>query len=256
MRIVIQERDRRLLRELAVTRLVDSEQAKCIAGFGSTTRANCRLLALTKAGLLRRFFLGTTGGGKKALYALSQSGAKLVEVPYRGPRRKADDVLIADFFVTHQLAVNQIYCQLKCQPIPVSNVRFLRWVAFHRPLSASTALIPDGYFEVATSSKLLSAFVEVDLGHESLRVWKQKIQSYLAYAVSGDFQDGFNNSHFRVLVIANSERRMQSIRSVVASATEKIFWLSTIDSINRDGCWSSIWLRPKGDQLLSLIERT
>ena len=37
-------------------RVIDREQAKCIAGFGSTTRVNIRLLALTRAGLLRRFY--------------------------------------------------------------------------------------------------------------------------------------------------------------------------------------------------------
>src|SRR4029077_21157851 len=49
-RIVLQERDRHLLKEIAVMRVVDREQAKCVAGFGSLTRANSRLLALTRAG--------------------------------------------------------------------------------------------------------------------------------------------------------------------------------------------------------------
>ena len=48
--IVLQERDRHLLKELAVMRVIDREQAKCVAGFGSTTRANNRLLALTRPG--------------------------------------------------------------------------------------------------------------------------------------------------------------------------------------------------------------
>jgi len=99
--LVIQERDRRLLRELAIMRIIDREQAKCVAGFGSTTQVNARLLRLTRAGLLRRFFLGTKGGGQKALYTPSASGAKLVDVPFRGLRRRSDEVLIADFFVVH-----------------------------------------------------------------------------------------------------------------------------------------------------------
>ena len=86
--IVIQDRDRHLLRELSVMRVIDREQAKHVAGFGSTTRANCRLLALSRAGLLRRMFLGTVGGARKALYSLSAEGAKLVGVPMRGPRRR------------------------------------------------------------------------------------------------------------------------------------------------------------------------
>src|SRR5882724_2210165 len=79
--IVVQERDRHLLRELGVMRVVDREQAKTVAGFGSITRVNARLLALTRAGLLRRFFAGTTAGGAKALYALSAKGAQLIGVP-------------------------------------------------------------------------------------------------------------------------------------------------------------------------------
>jgi hypothetical protein len=111
--IILQDRDQHLLRELALMRVIDREQAMCVAGFGSTTRANSRLLGLTRAGLLWRFFLGTKAGGKKALYALSPTGAKLVDVPFRGPRRVHNEVLIADFFVTHQLCINQIYYALK-----------------------------------------------------------------------------------------------------------------------------------------------
>src|ERR1700682_1681030 len=89
---VPQDRDRRLLREIAIMRVVDREQAKCVAGFGSTPRVNSRLLGLKRAGILRRFSLGTKGPGQKALYALSEAGAKLVHVPFRGPRRAHDEV--------------------------------------------------------------------------------------------------------------------------------------------------------------------
>jgi hypothetical protein len=51
-----------------------------VAGFGSVTRANTRLLALARAGLLRRYFIGTLNGGKKSLYELSKKGAAIAEV--------------------------------------------------------------------------------------------------------------------------------------------------------------------------------
>ena len=57
--LMVQARDLTLFKELAVMRVVDREAAKIVAGFGSTTRANTRLLALTRAGLLRRFFIGS-----------------------------------------------------------------------------------------------------------------------------------------------------------------------------------------------------
>jgi hypothetical protein len=76
--MVFQARDRRLLDELSLLRVVDRDQAKWVAGFGSVTRVNARLLALTRAGLLRRFFLGTSGAQQKALYTLSTAGAELI----------------------------------------------------------------------------------------------------------------------------------------------------------------------------------
>src|SRR2546427_13050560 len=120
--VVVQASDRRLLEELAVMRIVDREQAKIVAGFGSTTRANARLLALARTGLLRRFFLGTTVGARKALYALSRKGAELVDVPYRGPRLRNNETLVANSFVHHQLAVNQIYCVLKSSNASIPGI--------------------------------------------------------------------------------------------------------------------------------------
>jgi hypothetical protein len=250
---VLQDRDRHLLTEIGVMRVIDREQAKCVAGFRSTTRANSRLLALTSAGLLRRFFQGTEAGGKKALYALSKAGAQIADVPFRGPRRGRDEVLVADFFVTHQLRVNQIYCTLKYQPIPVSDTSFLRWVSFHSPIDSGASLIPDGYVEIATGTKVLAAFLEVDLGHESRSVWRTKIQSYLRYALSGNFTKQRNQPQFRTLVVTNSERRMASLRAATGELTDKIFWFTTLDSVSRDGCWSPIWQRPKDDRRQPLL---
>ena len=56
---VIQDRDRHLLSELGVMRILDREAAKLVAGFSSTRRVNDRLLQLTRAGLMRRFFVGS-----------------------------------------------------------------------------------------------------------------------------------------------------------------------------------------------------
>jgi hypothetical protein len=93
--LILQPRDLHLLREVAEMRVLDREQAKIVARFGSTTRANTRLLALVRTGLLRRFFLGS-GGGRRALYALTSRGAQVIGVPLRGPRRPQDALLVAD----------------------------------------------------------------------------------------------------------------------------------------------------------------
>jgi hypothetical protein len=92
-----------------------------------------------------------------------------------------------------------------------------------------------------------SCFLEVDLGHESLSIWQRKAKNYLQLALSGDFRKQFGQASFRVLVLVNSERRLQSIRKSLAAVTEKIFWLATLESAN-SRFFTPIWLRPVGDE--------
>jgi len=250
---VLQPRDRRLLEELAIMRVVDREQTKTVAGFGSTTRVNARLLRLTQAGLLKRFFVGTTAGGAKALYALSLNGVRAVGVPLRGPQRRQDEAIIADFFVEHQLAVNGVYCRLKFETYP-HGISFRRWSAFHEPITPGLRLIPDGYVELTTPAGIVGAFLEIDLGTESLTVWKEKARQYLQLAVSGEFKRRFGEERFRVLVVAHSERRLQSIRQTVATITDKLFWFGDERTIQEKDFFGSLWFRPKGENRESLIK--
>jgi hypothetical protein len=251
--LVVQERDLRLFRELAGMRVIDREQAQIVAGFASITRANTRLLLLTLAGLLRRFFVGTAAGGKKALYALTEKSAQLAGVINRGPRRRNDEVAVANFFIQHQLTINEIYCLLKFRPIP--EAQFHRWIAFYEPLATGLRLIPDGYVEFTIASRIIAAFLEIDLGNESSKVWKEKVRNYLQFALSGEHESRFGQKQFRVLVIANSERRLHSIRKVVASSTEKIFRFATLPLIQENGFFAPIWFRPKGEERLPLVQQ-
>jgi hypothetical protein len=254
-RVVIQERDRTLFWELySVLRVATRTQIEAVARFGSTTRANARLLALTNAGLLRRFFIGTTAAGRKALYSLAPKGARSIGVPFRGVRRLKDEALIPNFFIGHQLAVNEVYCALKFRPIPIPNVNFITWRSFEDSIAPNLILIPDGYVELDTPLGPLSVFLEVDLGKESLRVWKEKVRNYLDLAMSRKFQEIFGKSHFRVAVLANSPRRMHSIRSTVAPITKKIFWFSSLEEVEREGFLGPIWFRPHGDQPTGFVQ--
>jgi len=252
--MMLQPRDLHLLRELSVMCVVDREQVKIVAGFGSTTRANARLLALTRTGLLKRFFLGS-GGGRKALYTLSPKGALAADVPCRGPRRPQDALLVADYFVGHQLAVNGIYCALKYGTIPIPQVSFINWLTFHEPVAPGISLIPDGYVEFATPIGIAACFLEVDLGHESLAVWKRKIQHYVQLALSGKYRTQFKHERFRVLIVANSERRLHSIRKAVSEITQKIFWFATFESAH-NRFFAPVWFRPADNKPTTLFETT
>ena len=251
--IVIQERDRHLFRELALVRVIDREQATIIGRFGSASRTNRRLYQLTQAGLLRRFFLGANGAGRKAVYALSRKAAQAFDLPYRGLQRRKDEVLATDLFVQHQLAVNEVYCGLKYST-PPAGVAFGRWIPFTVPLSDTLRLIPDGYVEITTPTTVVAAFLEVDRGPETLKVWQEKVRKYIALANSGQFEPAFHQSRFRVLVVATSERRMQSIRKTVAAMTDKVFWFATLASLLNGGFFGPVWLQPKSEEQQPLIQ--
>jgi hypothetical protein len=252
--MIVQPRDREFLKELSTLRVIDHELAKAVAGFGSTSRANKRLLKLMRAGLLRRFFLGS-GGGRKALYSLSEKGAQLAGVPLRGLRRPQGALLAADFFVEHQLAVNAIAIALRFGKIPVHGVAFHRSRAFHEPMVPEIRLIPDGYVELVTPSGIMPLFLEVDLGNESLAIWREKTRKYLQLAISGAYRRTFGQERFRVLVIANSPRRIASLRKTVAAITEKIFRFTTLENA-RTGFFLPVWMKPRGAKPEPLIEET
>lgn len=251
--MVFQERDRHLLAELGAMRIIDREQARIVAPFGSVTRANARLLALVQAGLLRRFFIGTAAGGKKALYALSPSGARLVGATSMGPRRSRDEVVVADFFVAHQLFVNEIYSEFKYGVGLPPDMQFRRWLAFASSLDEAVPLVPDGYVECRRFLSSFAAFLEADLGHERHAIWLAKVRNYLKYAASGRFEERFGAKRFLVLVVTDTPGRMESLRGATAKLTDKIFRFTTIEAIRRERVWAPIWRKPQGAEAVSLI---
>lgn len=250
--LILQSRDRALISELAVMGICDRELAKLAAGFYSTTRANARLLKLTRAGLLNRFFVGTIAGGRKAIYTLSKRGGLLAGAQFRRISRSHGTTLVGDLYIDHQMRVNEIYAAIRFRPLP-NGVRFVLWRSFYQPLTENSKVVPDGYFELAIPAGIRPMFLEVDLGHQSMKVWEQKTRQYLQFALSGDFPRLFRQSQFRVLVITTSQRRLKQIRAAVARQTDKIFRLADFQNINRAGLWSAVWLRPTGDEHLPLI---
>jgi hypothetical protein len=251
--LVIQERDKKLLWELGIMRVMDREQAKLVGGFGSTTRANTRLLALTKAGLLKHIFVGTIAGGRKALYALTAKSNALVDVRIPPLSLKQDLKLAGNLKLEHQMQINSVFVNVKYCAIPIAGARFIRWIPFREPLTQSIPLIPDGYFELDTLTGVRSMFLEVDLGTEPIKTWESKTRNYVHLAVSGEYSRIFSKTQFRVLVLTTTEKRLQSIRSAILKITDKIFWFSTFETINRECFWSPVWLRPVGDQKHSLL---
>lgn len=244
--VVLQARDVQLLRELAHLRVVDREHAKALAPFGSTTRANTRLLQLLRGGLLTRLPYGSRLGGQRYVYALTVQGARAAGTDYQPPLWDPHGTLAWSPTLEHQLALNRVYLLLKQPPVPYDRIRLVRWRTFAQPISSATRLKPDAYAEVETAEALRGVFLEVDRGTESLKVWRGKIKSYLAFAISGEFTRTFRHTQFRVAVLTVSRRRTASLRRMAANHTDKLFWFSELDT-SPDHFFGQSWSRPTGD---------
>jgi hypothetical protein len=206
--------------------VLDREQAKLAGPFRSTTRANARLLALTKAGLLARTFLGTIPGGRKAVYV--SPGHK---------RRRA-----AASHLEHQLMVAQIYHAFRA--CGRGSGRDVEWQTFGAPILAGSRLIPDGLLQISSTADRVSLFIEADRGTEPLSVWRRKAEKYVELALGGHHEPVCGPGPFQVVVVAPGERRASSIARAISSVTEKLFWLTTAEQLQTCGPCASIWLRP------------
>lgn len=247
--VVLQARDRRLLEAIGRMRLIDLDQARRIGGFGSYQRTHDRMTRLTRAGFLRRLFLPTEAGGRKAIYLLTGRGAEAVGGTATPLRRRSSGLLVGDFFAFHQLAVNDMVVELEYAVAPRKALA-PHWRTFPEPLSKTVLLTPDLYFEIEKGGQVRGMFLEADLGSEPKKVWKKKIELYLRLAVSGEFGRIFGREQFRVLVVTGSARRAVNLAELAAETTTKLFWFTTFSQVRESGFEAPIWLRPGGKELL------
>jgi hypothetical protein len=251
--IVLTSRDLFLFETLVTTRILDSSEVMAIAGFTSIRRANRRLLKLVRAGLLRRWFVGTESGGVQALYGLSLQGSLRIGGGSNGLIHwKPDSLITSSQFLAHQRAVNAVFLEARVKT-PPAGVTCGRWSNFKGPLAPSVPLVPDGYFEIVKGDMVHAMFLEVDLGTETSTVWTRKVEMYLKFAISGEFQRLYEERRFRVLVLFHSDRRLQAVRKTVVKRTDKLFWFSTQGDLKQHGLWQPIWLRPSGSERLLLL---
>ena len=189
--------------------------------FGSTTRANVRLLALTRAGFLKRAFVGS----RQAVYWLPNKPLQdaFVRAKCRKQNRQHCSCGI-------NWKSTDVRLMVQYSGIPARGWWFGKWQSFQKPLSATVPLIPDGYFEIGSQQGFRPAFVEVDLGTEAVPIIAKKANQYLQLAASGEFAQIFGRSQFRVLVITTSAQtrgksRVPQSRSSLTKSSGSALWI-------------------------------
>jgi len=238
-RVIIQARDRKMLNLLDLLRVATGNQLAILCGFTSTTRINARLHQLVAAKYIHREFIGTIAGGRLAVYMLPRKRVRA----RNGPAG-------LEAAVQHQLAVNRVYLALD-REVTATQLA----IAWRPPSRATTEskLIPDAEITLGALPNARLCFLEVDYGTEGSKVWRSKVGRYLDLAADAEALRRLAVERFRVLVIATTDAALRRIRATVAETTDKVFWLTTIQSITEAGFLAPIWLRPKGDEKHALI---
>jgi hypothetical protein len=120
-----------------------------------------------------------------------------------------------------------------------------------RQVFLETNLVPDGWIAWNTAAKHFNCFIEVDLHHEGLTFWREKVLKYVAYAQSSLHQELFGYRFFRVLVVAKSHARIARLRQVSAHAG-RMFVFAELVEVRAQTIFSSIWLTSTGEDRTAL----
>jgi hypothetical protein len=267
-RAIIQDRDMSLLRALAEDfRLLTREQIGELFPMGSTSRLNFRLKQLRDAGFLSARLVAVEGTVAKHAYYLGPRAHTVFDDPAEqrivaSLRMQAAQLSESSF--AHRFLVDSAHIRFLTAGRQYPNYRLLTWVDqySHWWKSFRDYGVPcqsDGYGEflmLLYFDSLFTFFLEVDRGTERGQSIRDKIDRYIAYGDSGDYQRRFAAKTYRVVFIASDSRRAESILKIIETKTDRYFWVTSWEHFRAAKLLDSYWLRPHRPGLHSLADHT
>lgn len=238
----LSERDRAIIRQVAMLRLMSARQVQLLHfppsehdNEQAATRARQRVLArLCRERLLMaltRRVGGVRAGSAGLVLALGPIGQRALDA--QGPRRRAYEPTWR--FVDHTLAVSQLMVDvslaarqgqldiLEAQAEPES------WRQF-AGLAGRRVLRPDAFLALGVSEYELLWFVEVDRASESLPTVIGKCRLYAEYYQSGREQAAHDGVFPRVCWVVPDDVRAERLRQAIArdrQLPERLFVVTT-----------------------------
>jgi hypothetical protein len=256
-RLVLTERDPRVLESVYRHQLLTRDQFMRVGGFNSITRVNTRLAALVAAGMLQRKSMPIHPGRGSAqmLYFLSKASAAVLDIDPAAVTQQIRQVSRWDLRqVEHVRTENQILVDLIDALQRTADVAL---IAFHtepelRQIFLNRRLVPDGWIAWTAEGKRFNCFTEADLHSEGLTVWRSKILQYLEYAESGQHRELFGFRAFRVLVLAKSRSRLENLRRIAVPAGQ-LFRFADLAAVNAGNIMAKTWLPASGSTPCNLL---
>jgi hypothetical protein len=264
--MVLTLRDEHIVRWVYELRFVTHEQIQELL-FTPTTASSCkrRLTLLYHNGYLDRRLipLRSRFGANRAAYCLDRKGKDLL-VHQTGTGLAQIDWRPADndreqYFLEHLLSTNQVRI---CVTIAAAEQGFdLTWVN-ERALRSSAmrdlvkdpknpatdlAVIPDGYFQLATDDLPLGFAVELDRATVEERQFKTKVRALGQWKTTGAYRQRFGTGSLRVLFVVEGSKRDPNRLTRIKSWAEhegagNLFWFAPLSEISRHSIFQSpIW---------------
>lgn len=245
---ILTDRDMAVVAAVAEYKLLSRSQIQRLLGFGATTRVNFRLQKLFHNGFLRRHYLPMLKGSSQAIYTLDSAG-----LPVAAERLGKDtDALrrpkaLHPFFLAHQLAVNDVRIAFELAARAHDDHQLLQWLpeeeCYDRFFFAGRwrSLTPDAFFRYRVGSQMLSAFVEVDRGTMPNGRFKEKVERYFAYDVSGAYSGRYKGQRFRVLVVVPSLARLANLKTTAGRVPQRSLWFTTQSELRERSPLAVIW---------------
>ena len=117
---------------------------------------------------------------------------------------------------------------------------------------------PDGYFRLAPPGPQAhyDAFVELDLGHVSARVFQAKLEAYARYRKVGAFRQAYGSDRFAVLTVTTGRKRMQNLLLLAEECGIDFLLVATFPFVAEHGLLAPIWCSPGTARAASPLPET
>ncbi len=229
-KLVIGERDLRILRALAEHRFLTSEQLFALDG-GGRRNLQRRLQYLFHLGFVDRPSqqLSFDRPQSHIVYALGDKGADLLCERLAWPRGKVDwttkNRQASASYIWHGLMISQFWTvlSLALRGNPASLVNWQQGAELRDHVQVEgrrLAIVPDAFFTIEEGDDLLHFFLEADRSTMSLKRFWGKMRAYWEWWKQDRHRDKFDISRFRVLTITLSDARKDNLRDVARRADD------------------------------------
>lgn len=262
-------RDVMIILSVYENRFLRRDQIQRLHFADASTIACCvRLKKLYENHFLDRVGRPAASVKSQTVYALNKRGADVVAAALEVNRHKVKWSRASNrvkwLFMEHTLAVSEFKV---CLDVALAGRReellfYQRGDRSHlRRISVTGAkkkyfvVAPDAFFGIQSGRGKHIFFLEVDMGTETLARFAEKVVAYKRYWKSRQYTEEYGFNHFRVLTVAESERRLANLRWATREAGgQRMFLFTTLRAIQENSPLGNVWLSPISDLPTSLLE--